>query len=88
MTNKELAEHTLIQGANFPYDASDKWWLGDGNNPPKAKSWAHAAARGVIADLKDRKGMKNAFSDIDEVTRAVIVEALADIIKLARKVRS
>lgn len=81
MTPKFSLEH----GAEFPYDASDKWWDGDGSNPPPPKDWAHAAARGVISDLEGRRGIKNGFADLDEDIRAEIVVTLADIIRLAQE---
>jgi hypothetical protein len=79
----DAAKHRLEQGAEFPYDADDKWWHGEGANPPPAKDWAHAAARGVLADMNDRGGIKHGFRAIDEDVRAEIVESLAEIIRLA-----
>lgn len=75
---------TLSRGNAFPYDAKDEWW---GTNPtpptPPVVDWAHSAARGVIADLTDRGGIKYAFNDIDEDIRIEIVQSLAEIIRLA-----
>ncbi len=79
----DIAKHRLEHGAKFPYDADDKWWNGGGENPPPAKDWAHAAARGVLADLNDRGGIKHGFNEIDEDVRAEIVESLAEIIRRA-----
>lgn len=79
------AEHTLRQSREYPYDAPDAWWEGNGNNPPAAKDWAHAAARGVLSDLQDRGGIKHGFANIDQDIRLDIVNALADIIRLARE---
>lgn len=71
-------------GNKFPYDAPDKWWDGDASNPPKADDWAHSAARGVLADLQDRRGIKYGFDNIDEGVRAEIVASLAAIIRFAK----
>lgn len=79
----DIAKHQLEHGAEFPYDATDEWWGGDGKNPPPAKDWAHAAARGVLADLNDRKGIKRELEEVDEEVRIELVESLAEIIRLA-----
>lgn len=49
------------------------------------KDWAHAAARGVVADLQGRRAIKWGFDDIDEEIRAEIVASLAAIIRLAHQ---
>ena len=81
------AEHTLKLGSDFPYDAPDSWWDSSATSvtpvPPPPTDWAHRAARGVIADLQDRRGIKQEFNDIDEETRKEIVESLAAIIRSA-----
>ena len=82
MTDAKIA---LTHGSKFPYDAPDKWWDTDGLNPPPAKDWAHYAARGAIADLQDRGGLKHGFSNIDEDTRVEIVRAIAAIITEAAR---
>lgn len=79
----DLAAIRLAHGAAYPYDASDEWWDGDASNPPAADDWAHAAARGVLADLNDRRGIKHGFDDVDEGIRAEIVASLAAIIRVA-----
>lgn len=79
----DIAKHTLERGAKYPYDAPDDWWEGDGSAPPPPTDWAHAAARGVLADLNDRGGIKHGFNNIDEEIRAEIVTSLAAIIRLA-----
>lgn len=80
---KTDAERALISGAKYPYDAPDGWWDGSGDNPPAPVDQAHAAARGVLADLQDRGGIKHGFANIDEEIRKEIVAALADIIREA-----
>ena len=79
------AEHTLKRGESYPFDAPDGWWNSDGKNPQKSESWEQYAARGVIADLTDRSGIKHGFNGIDEATRSEIIGALAEIIKLAQQ---
>lgn len=83
MDAKQIAESTLRHGAKYPYDAPDDWWKGDGKSPPTAIDWAHAAARGVLADLNDRKGIKHGFADLDQDIRAEITASLAEIIRQA-----
>lgn len=73
----------LRHGNRFPYDATDEWWESD-SEPPPVDDWAHAAARGVLADLTDRRGVKNGFSRIDEEIRKQIVLDIAGIIRQAR----
>ena len=81
MSDKELlelaAKRTLESGQQIPYDARD-----DGPALPAA-DWAHEAARGVLFDLSDRRGIKNGFWDIDYEIRVEIVETLAAIIRAA-----
>lgn len=75
---------SLKHGNEFPYDAPNEWWNeSSGKNPPPPKDWAHSAARGIIANLQDRRGIKHELSNIDEETRAEIIHTLADIIRLA-----
>ena len=84
MTPKQIADHKLAMGARFPFDAPDIWWA-NGGSPAPAKDWAHAAARGVLADLTDRGGIKHTLDSIDEEIRVEIVDSLADIIRAASK---
>lgn len=70
-------EQTLKFGAEYPYDAND-----EGEAPP-ATDWAHAAARGVLADLCDRRGIKHELKNVDEDVRPELVEAIAAIIRAA-----
>jgi hypothetical protein len=75
------AQISLETGRKFPYDQGER------RRPPKAKDWAEAAARGVLADLCDRRGIKWALQD-DEITddvRREIVASLAAIIRLAHE---
>lgn len=72
----ELPRIRLEQGEDHPYDAGVP--QGD---------WAHRAARGVCADLCDRRGIKWAMQPdgIDEETTNELVATMAKIIRLARQ---
>ena len=86
MDKYEMAQHRISGGNEFPYDAPDSWWNGDGKTPPPpSKDWAHTAARAVVRDLTDRRGIKHGFNDIDEDVRVELVQSLADIIRLAHE---
>jgi hypothetical protein len=79
-----LANIRLEHGNAYPYDAPDAWWNADTmTTPPAAVDWAHAAARGILADLKDRRTIKWGFDDTDEDVRAEIVSSIAEIIRTA-----
>ena len=77
------AQTRLIQGARYPYDAPDSWWKDAGAAAPPAVDWAHYAARGILADLTDRSGIKYSFDNIDDDVRAEMVTTLAEIIRTA-----
>ena len=71
------AKKSLEHGASFPFEC----WDDDGNcTPTAATSWAHAAARGIFADLSDRKGIKSALNGIDCDVMSEIVNSATDII--------
>lgn len=82
----ESSKRVLEHGAQYPYDGGADFWEGRTPTPPPATDWAHAAARGVLADLLDRSGINRALNDeqIDRETRAEIVQSMAEIIRLAR----
>lgn len=78
------APHSLERGAALPFDAPDQWWATDEKEaPPPALDWAHAAARGILYDFLDRRGIKHGFSGIDEDVRTEIVQSMAAIIRAA-----
>jgi len=83
MTTSEEAERDLKRGERFPYDAGADFWEDRSATPPTAKDKAHAAARGVLANLLDRRGIKHALEDVDHDVRKEITESLAAIIRLA-----
>lgn len=66
------AKFHLNLGTEFPYD--------EGRHE---KDWAHKAARGVLSDLCDRRGVKGQLEDCDEDIRIEIVDAMSDIIRLS-----
>lgn len=49
----------------------------------KPSDWAHRAARGVLADLCDRRGIKWELQKVDMDTRKDMVSAMSEIIRLA-----
>jgi hypothetical protein len=85
MTKIEAAKRELVSGDKYPYDAPDDWYVDDDSHkkyPPV--DWAHRAARAVINDLSDRRGIKNEFEEVDEDVRKDIIEALAEIIRQSK----
>jgi hypothetical protein len=82
----DISKRRLEYGAKHPYDGGADYWEDLAPTPPPATDWAHAAARGVLADLLDRRGIKWALDDeqIDHETRAEIVQSIAAIIRMAR----
>lgn len=70
------AQISLTQGDLFPYELTP----GDNLTPP---DWAHRAARGVMADLTDRRGIKWELKHVHTDDRKDIVAAIAAIIRLA-----
>lgn len=76
------AKQRIKHGNKFPLDAPDEWWNSDGNNAPLATDKAHATARGIIAELQDRRGIKQGFLDLDEEVRRELVDKLAEIIRV------
>lgn len=83
MSTREIAKLTLYRGARSPYDAPDNFWACEGSPPPPATDWAHAAARGVMHDLGDRRGIKWHTENVAEDVRAELVQSLAEIIRAA-----
>lgn len=74
------AKFWLKHGSDFPYDAGDSFWI-EGNPPPPPVDSAHAAARGILANMCDRRGIKRGFEDIDLDVRVEIAETIAAIIR-------
>ncbi len=74
------AQITLKFSDDYPYEI-------DEDATPKADlkptDWAHRAARGVLSDLSDRRGIKWELQKVDMDIRKDIVSDLAEIIRLA-----
>lgn len=70
----------LKHGYEFPYDAEYGDKVGEVEN---SEEWAYRAARGVVADLMDRRKIKHGFEEIDLEIRQEIIAYLAKIIRLA-----
>lgn len=81
---------------SHPFDASQAWqdafYKFDGTDhpapvPPQAEDWAHRAARGIVAELRDDYGcdLEVAFSRerVGEDGRKNIVNTMAAIIRQA-----
>ena len=85
--DKTIAQHRPEHGAEFPYDGKDQ--KGSEIHPAiPATDWAHAAARGVLADLCDRRGIKWELAKVDEETRIELTASMAEIIRLAEATKA
>lgn len=67
----ENAKLCLKMADKYPYDGTN-----DGD-------WTYRAARGVLADLSDRRGVKNELEAIDDDLKRQIVIYAAGIIRAA-----
>lgn len=73
MSKAARAAHHLAMGAEFPYDGRKK------RCDP-----ATLAARGILSDLMDRRGIKHELEGIEDgAIRREIVDAAAEIIRQA-----
>lgn len=89
MNSNEQARSRIQHGNEFPYDAPDDWWNAEEViTPSPPTDWAHSAARGILADLEDRRGIKNELHNIDEQVRVDIVQSIAAIIRVASEAGS
>lgn len=79
------AEEHLAAGAARPYDASDAWRDAANEPPLPAGDWAHAAARGVLANLMTTtsRDIRQLLEAIDEDERVELTADLATIIRTA-----
>lgn len=86
------AQKFIKYGNQFPFDAPHSWWMGDGESPPPPLDWAHAAARGIIAELEDRRSVGQELESLMETEyddiRKEIVEAIAEIIREAAVIQN
>lgn len=91
MSTNDIDDRRLRRGRVYPFDAPDAWpgpgedYDYDSFDPFPAPDWAHAAARGIVADLRDRRGVKDGFDGIIEEVRCELVASLANIIRRAGK---
>lgn len=76
--------HHLHHGNKYPYDADED---DDGDYCPVQHDddWSFRAARGVLADLTDRRDINHVFEMLEHRSRVEIVAALAGIIRLAHE---
>lgn len=74
----------LAHGAQFPYDGGEAFWNSEVPAPP-ATDWAHAAARGVLADLSDRRGIRHELEAVDYDVREELTASIAAIIRAAQE---
>lgn len=77
----DIERHRLEMADKFPYDGGG---IGGRND------WAYRAARGVLADLGDRRGIKWALQDVEGADdngeiRREMVDTLASIIRQAHE---
>ena len=80
------AQHALEIGAKYPYDAPEGGFNGNGFAKGQDRFWENwpvLAARGVLADLCDRRGIKQGFENLDHSIRQEITYALAAIVRRA-----
>ena len=83
---EQEAIQCLYRASQWPYDAPDLWIERDDETPPPiADRWSIAAARAIIFNLLDRRGIKQElhWTKIDEDVRAEIIETIAMIIDMA-----
>ena len=84
MQDHKEFERTLERGLEYPYDAPDNWKL-NGDEPDQPEDWAHIAARGILYDLSDRRGIKQELGMVDEDVRKEITETMAMLIRHAER---
>jgi len=77
VTGGRIASIRLTSAYRRPYDVSDD------ENMPDPGDWAVRAARGVIADMRDRRAIKWGFDNVDQDVRREMIQTVADIIRFA-----
>lgn len=87
-TVRERAEEALEYGRQMPFDAPEWWWnSSDDLPPPRPRDWAHKAARGVMAELQGRVGIKDSLGDVPHALARDVVLVIAEVIRLAESRR-
>lgn len=84
MNAQETAKRSLDHGDRFPYDGGEEFWNADNDfvKPKPVRDKAHRTARGILADLCDRRGIKHELDEVDHDVRSELVEQLAEIIRV------
>ena len=72
----------LDHGARVPFDDPMPGFNPD-QAPPPARSWAHAAARGVYASLEDTNVLHRHQDVYEAEKRSEIIDGMTDIIQMA-----
>lgn len=72
MAEETKSQRDIRVGCEYPYD---------GRTP---KDWADKAALGILRDLSDRRGIKHELGAVDDDVRPDIVDAMAEIIRVAK----
>jgi hypothetical protein len=72
MSDETKTARDLRVGTEYPYD---------GNRPEI--DWAHKAARGILYDLSDRRGIKHEIGAVDQEIKIEITDSMADAIREA-----
>jgi len=72
-------------GNEYPYDAPDNWWKNVAPKEIPPRNWAHAAARGVMAELRGDSLNSRGLLEADEETRDALIHMLELIIRAAHE---
>lgn len=65
------------RGQEYPYDGGEK------AKARKPADWAVKAARGVLSNLSDRRGIKQELEQVDDDVREELIDTIAEIIRHA-----
>lgn len=84
-----MTPSSLIEvGNKYPFDAPDKWWRADANQPnppPPSSHWSVSAARGIVKSLQEYPSIGNQFAidKINEADRQQIIASISEVVKFA-----
>jgi hypothetical protein len=76
----EYAKQKIEFGKKFPFDFFGDDW----KDATPATDWAHLAARAVMADLTDRRGIRQEIDQVDDDVKLEILNVLTTIIREAK----
>ncbi len=79
ISNEDIIER-LELGEEFPYDTDFDLYP---SSTTPSTDWAHTAARGILADLCDRRGIKSELDKVDLDVRIELTQTIAAIIRMA-----